>query len=77
MRRDRLQELDSVSVSIRHGRCEERILDRCDISHIILYKRYLIDISNEYDNFKDFKVKERFLFVKVIPEIQWKQINWF
>ena len=53
MRRDRLQELDSVSVSIRHGRCEERILDRCDISHIILYKRYLIDISNEYDNFKD------------------------
>ena len=59
MRRDRLQELDSVSVSIRHGKCEERILDRCDISHIILYKRYLINFylknSNKCDDFKTSK----------------------
>ena len=55
MRRDRLQELDSVSVSIRYGKCEERILDRCDISHIILYKRYLMNHFNKCDDCKTSK----------------------
>ena len=49
MRRDRLQELDSVSVSIRHGKCEERILDRCrDIGRILVSFREIGRMLDRY-----------------------------